>query len=169
MKHIRQTDFCFFQMDLSALNPAHIQYIIDQWKQMLTGRKNFAQIILNPFFVINITCSQCCKSNNRIHWCPDIMRHIGKKNTLRPICSLCRMDCLRKSLVHFPVRGTVWHNQNIFLFPVYLTSHCNIMKPAPFPCLPMYKFTIPLLLFMNRNFFQMILLRVFRICRVQFS
>ena len=30
MKYIRQTDLCFFQMDLSALNPAHIQYVIDQ-------------------------------------------------------------------------------------------------------------------------------------------
>ena len=30
MKHFRQTDFCFFQLDLSTLNTAHIQYIIDQ-------------------------------------------------------------------------------------------------------------------------------------------
>ena len=30
MKHIRQTDLCLFQMDLSTLNTAHIQYIIDQ-------------------------------------------------------------------------------------------------------------------------------------------
>ena len=30
MKHIRQTDLRFFQMDLSTLNPAHIQDIIDQ-------------------------------------------------------------------------------------------------------------------------------------------
>ena len=37
MKHIRQTDLRFFQMDLSALNPAHIQDIIDQGKQMVTG------------------------------------------------------------------------------------------------------------------------------------
>ena len=37
MKHIRQTDLCFFQLDLSTLNPAHIQYIIDQREQMVTG------------------------------------------------------------------------------------------------------------------------------------
>jgi len=30
MKHLRQTDLRFFQMDLSTLNPAHIQYIVDQ-------------------------------------------------------------------------------------------------------------------------------------------
>ena len=30
MKHIRQADLCFFQMDFSTLNPAHIQYIVDQ-------------------------------------------------------------------------------------------------------------------------------------------
>ena len=30
MKHIRQTDLCLFQMDLSTLNPAHIQDIVDQ-------------------------------------------------------------------------------------------------------------------------------------------
>ena len=37
MKHLRQTDLRFFQVDLSALNTAHIQYIIDQREQMIAG------------------------------------------------------------------------------------------------------------------------------------
>ena len=136
---------------------------------MLTGRKNFAQIILNPFFVINITCSQCCKSNNRIHWCPDIMRHVGKECTLCPVGSFRSADCLIKGLVHFLINGTVRHNQDIFLFSVYLTAHCNNMKPALFPCFLVNIFKIPFLLLIYLDLFQIILLWIFKIFGMQFS
>ena len=169
MKHIRQTDLRFFQMDLSALNPAHIQDIIDQGKQMVTGGKDLTQIIPNPVFIINIAYSQCGKADDRIHWCPDIVRHVGKEGTLGPVCCLRRTDCLRKCLVHFPVRGTVRQNQDVFLFSIYLTTHCNIMEPAFFPCFLMNIFKIPFSLFMNLDFFQIIFLRIFMFRRMQFS
>ena len=161
MKHIRQTDLCLFQMYLSTLNPAHIQYIIDQWEQMVTGGKNLTQIILDSFLIINITYSQCGKTDNRIHWCPDIVRHIRKESTLCLVCCLRRMYRLRKCLVHFPVRGTIRHNQDIFPFSVYLTAHYNIMKPAFFPCLQMNIFKIPFPLLMNLDFLHIIFLRIF--------
>ena len=169
MKHIRQTDLRFFQMDLSALNPAHIQDIIDQGKQMVTGGKDLSQIIPNLVFIINIAYSQCGKADDRIHWCPDIVRHVGKEGTLGPVCCLRRTDCLRKCLVHFPVRGTVRQNQDVFLFSIYLTTHCNIMEPAFFPCFLMNIFKIPFSLFMNLDFFQIIFLRIFMFRRMQFS
>ena len=74
---------------------------------MVAGGKDLAQIIPNSFLVINITYSQCRKTDNRIHWCPDIVRHIGKERTLCLVCCLRSTYCLRKCLVHFPVRGTV--------------------------------------------------------------
>ena len=88
---------------------------------MVAGEKDLAQIIPNPFLIINITYSQCGKTDDRIHWCTDIVRHIRKESTLRLVCCLCRTYCLRKCLIHFPVIGTVRHNQDIFLFPVYFT------------------------------------------------
>ena len=129
---------------------------------MITGGKNLTQIVLNSFFIINVTYSQCRESNNCIHWCPDIVRHIGKKCTFGPVCIFCCMDCLRKCLIHVFIRGTIRHNQDIFLFPIYLTTHCNIMKPSFFPCFLMNTFKIPFLLLMKRKLLQIILLEIFR-------
>ncbi len=147
-------------MNLSTLNPAHIQDIVDQREQMDAGGKDLAQIILNPFLVINITYSQCRKADNRIHWCPDIVRHIRKECTLCLVCCLCSMDCLRKCLIHFFIGSTVRHNQDIFLFPIHLTAHCNNIKPSFFPCFLMNTFKIPFSLLMNLDFLQIILLRL---------
>ena len=155
-------------MDFPALNTAHIQDIIDQWEQMITGGKNLTQIIPNPFFIINVAYSQCGKTNNRIHWCPDIVRHIGKKGALCLVCSLRSADRLRKGLIHFSIRGTIWQNQDIFLFSVYLAAHCNVMKPAVFSCFLMNIFKIPFLLLMNLDFFQILLLRIFNVPGMQF-
>ena len=169
MKHLRQTDLCFFQMDLSALNTAHIQYIIDQREQMIAGCEDLAQVIPYSFLIINIAYSQCRKTNNRIHWGPDIVRHVGKKRTLCMVGSLRSTGCLGKCLIHFPVRGTIRHDKNIFLLSVYLTAHYNIMKPAPFPCFLMHIFKIPFLLFFDLDSLQIILLRIFRTCGLQSS
>ena len=135
---------------------------------MFTGGKNLTQIIPDSFLIINITYSQCGKTDNRIHWCPDIVRHIRKESALCLICCLCRMYRLRECLVHFPIRGTIRHNQNIFLFPVHLTAHYNIMEPAFFPCLQMDIFKITFPLFMNLNFLQIIFLRILLFLWMQF-
>ena len=135
---------------------------------MVAGGKDLAQIIPYSFLIINITYSQCGKTDDRIHWCTDIVRHIRKESTLRLVCCLCRTYCLRKCLIHFPVIGTVRHNQDIFLFPVYFTAHCNIMEPAFFPCFQMNIFQIPFLLLMNLDLLQIIFLRVFGILGIQF-
>ena len=136
---------------------------------MITGGKNLAQIIPDSFFIINITYRQCGKTDNRIHWCADIVRHIRKESTLCPVCCLCSTYCLRKCLIHFPVSSTIRHNQDIFLFAVYFTSHCNIMEPAFFSCLQMNIFKIPFSLFINLDFFQIIFLWISLFCRMQFT
>lgn len=136
---------------------------------MVAGGKDFVQIIPDSFLIIYISYSKCCKTDNRIHRCPDIMRHIGKKCTLCSVCCLRCTYCLRKCLVHFPVRCTIRHNQDIFLFPIYLTSHCNIMEPAFFPCLQMNIFKISFSLFLNLDSFQIIFPRIFNFLWMQFS
>ena len=135
---------------------------------MVAGEKDLAQIIPHSFLIINIIDSQCSKADDRIHWCADIVRHIGKERTLCPVCCLRCTHCLRKGLIHFPVRGTVRHNQNIFLFPVHLAAHCHNMKPAPFSCLLMNTFKIPFPLFRGLDPIQIIFLRLFLFLRMQF-
>ena len=94
------------------------------------------------------------------------MGHIGKKGTLCLVGILRSMDRLIECLIHLFIRGTVRHNQDVFLFPVYLTAHCNIMKPSLFPCFLMNTFKIPFLLFINLNLLQIIFLRIFRFLRM---
>ena len=49
VKHIRQIDFHLIQLNLATLNTAHIQYIINKGQQMISGSKNFLQIVLYFF------------------------------------------------------------------------------------------------------------------------
>ena len=97
------------------------------------------------------------------------MGHVGKECTLCPVGSFRSADCLIKGLVHFLINGTVRHNQDIFLFSVYLTAHCNNMKPALFPCFLVNIFKIPFLLLIYLDLFQIILLWIFTIFGMQFS
>ncbi len=46
---------CFFHLDLSALDAAHIQHIIDEGKQMIAGSEDLTKIILSP-----VPYCQCC-------------------------------------------------------------------------------------------------------------
>ena len=97
------------------------------------------------------------------------MRHVGKERALCPVGGLSSTDCLSKGLIHFLVRGTVRHNQDIFLRSVYITVHCDNMKPAPLPCFLMNIFKIPFPLFLCQDILQIILIRIFRIPGMQLS
>ena len=50
---VRQMGLRFFDPHFSAFDLAHIQYIVDQRQQMLTGNSNFAEIILNLFLIVD--------------------------------------------------------------------------------------------------------------------
>ena len=97
------------------------------------------------------------------------MRHVGKERALCPVGGLSSTDCLSKGLIHFLVRGTVRHDQDIFLHSVYITAHCDNMKPVPLPCFLMNTLKIPFPLFLCQDILQIILLRIFRIPGMQFS
>ena len=76
VNHIRQMYIRVFNVDLSALYPAHIQNIIDQRKQVLAGYGDLPQVIPYLLFIINMRCCQCCKADDCIHRCSDIMGHV---------------------------------------------------------------------------------------------
>ena len=88
----------FIQRHLAALNFGHIQYVIDQPQQMLTGQGNFAQAVNHPVFIINIPLGNFRHTDNGIHGGTDIMAHAGKKLTL------CHIGMYRicHGLVQFP-------------------------------------------------------------------
>ena len=90
-----------------GLNPEQIRISVSSYIGSSSVRPASFSSAVGMGFVVNITYSQCRKTDNRIHWCPDIMRHIGKESTLCLVCCLRCTYCLRKCLIHFPVRGTV--------------------------------------------------------------
>ena len=51
MKDIRQVSFRLLQVDFTAFDSAHIQDIIDERKQMITGGQNLGKIIFDFIFV----------------------------------------------------------------------------------------------------------------------
>ena len=82
MKHVRQVDFLLLQLNFSAFNPAHVQNIVDQGKQVVAGGQNFRQIIPDLFRILHIGKGQRGKADDRIHGGADIVGHVGKEGAL---------------------------------------------------------------------------------------
>ena len=143
VQHIGQVRLGFVQMDLTALNAAHIQHIVDKGKQVVARCENLAQIVPHLFFVVNIADSQCGKADDGVHRGADVVGHIGKESALGTVGSFRCMNSLRERLVHLFVGGSVRHHKNVLAPALDLTAHGNIMEPAVFPCLLMNKIIVP--------------------------
>ncbi len=66
----------FIQMYFPAFDMAHIQYVIDQTQQMVSGCLNLFQIFRNLFLLINMCDGKICKSDDSVHRGADVMGHI---------------------------------------------------------------------------------------------
>ena len=141
MQDIRQVYNCIFNPYRTVLDSAHIQHIIDQAEQMLTGYMDFFQIIQNKLLIVNMCCRKRSKSNDRIHRRADIMRHIIQKHSLRPV----RMFRSRKCISQIPILRNLTFfffcritdcNQNCTQFPIFIISlwHNNHCHPSFIHC-----------------------------------
>ena len=90
--NFRQTARFLFQLHFTAFNTAHIQNVIDQAQQMISGRHDLFQILFYLIPVIDMGDRQRSKPYDCIHRGTDIMGHIGKKYAL----CLIRLICLQK-------------------------------------------------------------------------
>ena len=79
MQNVRQTAWFLIQMHFPAFNTAHIQDIINQAQQMISGGHDFFQIFLHLLFTVYMGNRQGCKAHDGIHGRPDIVGHIGKE------------------------------------------------------------------------------------------
>ena len=77
------------QLQPSALDPAHIQDVIDQIHQMITGIYDLVQAVKHPLLFIQMSHGNMGESQNCVHRCPYIMGHISQKYALGPVC-VCR-------------------------------------------------------------------------------
>ena len=95
----RKGGLLFLDLDLSALNPAHVQNIIDQAQQMVAGCGDLGQIILDLLGIVDMRCGKGRKSDDSVHRRPDVVGHIIEK------CSLCPVGMLGCSKRVLEVNG----------------------------------------------------------------
>ena len=91
MQDFRKTCFFLFNLDLTALDAAHIQYIVDQTQQVFAGCEYFTKIVFHLLLIAAVGDRQGCKTDDCIHRRSNIMGHIVQE------CSLCNVRMLRFS------------------------------------------------------------------------
>ena len=98
MHQFRNITLLFLDLHLSTFNPAHIQNIVNQAEQMITGRKYFLQTVSYLIPVINMTGRNGGKSDNSVHRRTDVVGHIGQKCSLGPVSMLRLHQCVLERL-----------------------------------------------------------------------
>lgn len=73
------------QRDLSTLNAAYIQHIIDKGQKMLAGNGYLFQIVLYLVMVVDVRLRQRGETDDGIHGRPDIVGHIKQELPLGEI------------------------------------------------------------------------------------
>ena len=167
MQHIRKIDLYFFQMDLSAFNAAHIQHIVDEGEQMVTGCKGLGKIILHPLGIVNIADCQRSKADDGVHGGADIVGHIGKEGALGAVGGLGSGNGIGKRLIHLLVGGAVGHDKDILGSALHLAAHGDDVEPAALLGLPMLKLEIPFALLPAEQPFQIVFVALRETIRVQ--
>ena len=82
MEDFRQTAGLLLQIDLAALDPAHVQNVIDQTQQMVARGHDLFQILLHLILSVDMGDGQSREADNGIHGRADIMRHVGEEHRL---------------------------------------------------------------------------------------
>ena len=80
MKHIRQVGLLLLQVDLAALDTAHIQNIVDEAQQVVAGGQDLGQVIFYLFRIVNIGQRQRGEADHRVHRGADIVGHIAEED-----------------------------------------------------------------------------------------
>ena len=88
------------QFHPSALDPAHIQNIVNQFEQMIAGIQDLAQGITDTFRIFNMVERNTGKAQDRVHGRADIVGHIGQEKAL---CVVCVPSPLQSILQKMPL------------------------------------------------------------------
>ena len=124
----RDIALLIMNLQLSALNTAHIQNVIDQAQQMITGGKNFLQTIFHLILSLHMAGCNGCKTDNSIHRCTYIVAHIGKESSLGLIGMLCLHQGILKglgllTLLPHLFRNVLRHYHSNNIIGVLITGH----------------------------------------------
>ncbi len=82
VENVRQGAGLLLQGDLPALDPAHVQYVVDEAEQMVAGGHDLFQVPLHLLLLVNVGAGQGGKANNSVHGRADVVGHVGQKYAL---------------------------------------------------------------------------------------
>ena len=73
---------------------AHVQHIVDQVQQMVPGGHDLLEVTLHLVRVLDAAERQCREADDRVHRCPDVVRHIGEEYALCLVGAVCLDQCI---------------------------------------------------------------------------
>ena len=82
------------QTDLAALDLAHVENVVEQSEQILAGKLHLVHIVAQLVRVAHIVLHQVGNTHDRVHWCADIVAHVGKELGFGAVCALCNAECI---------------------------------------------------------------------------
>jgi len=98
---LRQAEILLGKAHSPALDSGHIQHFIDQSQQMTARFCDLAKALDHPVLALDIRTRNGGQTNDCIHWCTDIMGHIGEKFCLGAACVFCRPVRILQCLMGF--------------------------------------------------------------------
>ena len=167
VQHLGEVDLGFLQMELAALDAAHIQNIVDEREQVAARGEGFGQIVLHSFLIVDIADRKGGKADDRIHRCADIVRHIGQEGALGAAGGFGGRNRLGKRLIDLPVSRAIRHHEDVLGPACDLAAHGDDVEPAALTVLLMGKIGVPFALLAALNPREEVLIVVGRILRVQ--
>ena len=96
MNQVRQGKPLLTEGHPPAVNPGHIQDVVDQAHQMGGGRADLFQAVLHPSLFVNMAQANGRHAHDGVHGRTDIVRHVGEKPAFGLVGGLRR----RQSLLH---------------------------------------------------------------------
>ena len=82
----REMNLGLLERHFAALDPAHIQHIIDQGEQMTAGHIDFPEVVPDLLPVVNVRSRQGGEAHNGIHRRPHIVGHVVEESGLGLVC-----------------------------------------------------------------------------------
>ena len=79
---LRQAARVLLNVDLAALDAAHVQNIVDEPQQVVAGGHDLPQILPHPLPLVDVLEGQGGEADDGVHGGADVMAHVGEEGAL---------------------------------------------------------------------------------------
>ena len=82
VENVRQAAWLFLQVDLAALNAAHVQHVVDEAQKVVAGGHDLFEIPRHLLLLVNVGGGQGREADDGVHRCADVVGHVGEEHAL---------------------------------------------------------------------------------------